>query len=141
MALLPPAQLRPTNHQLPDTIPKWKPKLTTGSKNNSKNWEYIQAMPRDRLERTVVLNEVRQIERQQRMLNGMMQHINTNPDLKQLTTFWSRTCPKTSARKSCLKMEREKRLNKKNHHSRKLKPKPEGKGSGFELSFKARSGF
>ena len=40
-------------------------------------------MPRDRLERTVVLNEVRQLERQQRMREGMMKHINANPELKQ----------------------------------------------------------
>jgi NCAIR mutase (PurE)-related protein len=40
-------------------------------------------MPRDRLERTVVLNEVRQLDRQQRMREGMMERINANPKLKQ----------------------------------------------------------
>jgi hypothetical protein len=40
-------------------------------------------MPRDRLERTVVLNEVRQLERQERMRDGMMKKINASPELKQ----------------------------------------------------------
>ena len=40
-------------------------------------------MPRDRLERTVVLNEVRQLDRQQRMREGMMTRINADPKLKQ----------------------------------------------------------
>ena len=57
-------------------------------------------MPRDRLERTVVLNEVRQIDRQQRMREGIMKRINADPKLKRRMKYWSRTCPKTSARKS-----------------------------------------
>ena len=40
-------------------------------------------MPRDRLERTVVLHEVRQLERQQRVREGVMNRINGNPELKQ----------------------------------------------------------
>jgi len=39
-------------------------------------------MPRDRLERTVVLNEVRELDRQHRMREGMMKRINANPGLK-----------------------------------------------------------
>ena len=42
-------------------------KIDNWIKENPKDWDYIQAMPRDRLERTVVLNEVRQIEAQQRI--------------------------------------------------------------------------
>jgi NCAIR mutase (PurE)-related protein len=40
-------------------------------------------MPRDRLERTVVLNEVRQLDRQQRMREGIMNRINASSELKQ----------------------------------------------------------
>jgi hypothetical protein len=39
-------------------------------------------MPRERLERTVVLNEVRELDRQQRMREGLMNRINANPGLK-----------------------------------------------------------
>ena len=37
-------------------------------KENPKHWSYIQGMPRERLERAVVLSEVRALERQQRCL-------------------------------------------------------------------------
>jgi len=44
-------------------------------KDNPKSGSYIQAMPRERLERTVVLNEVREIDRQNRMREGIMTRI------------------------------------------------------------------
>jgi hypothetical protein len=40
-------------------------------------------MPRERLERTLVLNEVRELDRQKRMKEGILKQINKNPDLKQ----------------------------------------------------------
>jgi hypothetical protein len=39
-------------------------------------------MPRDRLERTVVLNEVRELDRQQRIREGVLKKISQNPDMK-----------------------------------------------------------
>ena len=51
-------------------------------RENPKYWAYVQAMPRERLERSVVLNEVRQLERQQRMREGVLNQINRNPELK-----------------------------------------------------------
>ena len=49
------------------------------SKRTQSIGTYIQTMPRDRLERTVVLNEVRELDRQQRMREGMMKQINRQP--------------------------------------------------------------
>ena len=40
-------------------------------------------MHRERLERTLVLTEVREVERQQRMREGVLKSINRNPELKQ----------------------------------------------------------
>ena len=62
--------------------PEVDAKIDAYIKDNPKYWAYIQAMPRDRLERTVVLNEVREIDRQQRMREGVMQQINRNPEMK-----------------------------------------------------------
>ena len=70
------------NHTLSRINPEVEAKIDNWIKQNPKDWDYIQAMPRDRLERTVVLNEVRQIERQQRVDTGVMQNINDNPELK-----------------------------------------------------------
>jgi thioester reductase-like protein len=63
--------------------PEVEAKIDSYIKENPKYWNYLHAMPRDRLERTVVLNEVRQIDRQQRMREGIMNRINASPELKQ----------------------------------------------------------
>jgi hypothetical protein len=52
-------------------------------KENPNYWAYVQAMPRERLERSLVLNEVRELDRQHRMREGIMKRINANPSLKQ----------------------------------------------------------
>ncbi len=57
-------------------------KIDAYIKENPKYWSYVQAMPRERLERSVVLNEVRELDRQQRMREGLMKRINANPALK-----------------------------------------------------------
>ena len=57
-------------------------KIDAYIKENPKYWTFVQAMPRERLERTVVLNELRQLDRQQRMREGVLNQINRNPELK-----------------------------------------------------------
>ncbi len=57
-------------------------KIDAYIRDNPKYWAYVQAMPRERLERTVVLNEVRELDRQQRMREGLMKRISTNTALK-----------------------------------------------------------
>jgi len=64
------------------TNPEVDAKIDAYIKDNPKYWAYVQAMPRERLERTVVLNEVRELDRQQRMREGLMKRINSNPALK-----------------------------------------------------------
>ena len=51
--------------------PEVDAKIDAHIKENPKYWTYVQAMPRERLERTVVLNEVRELDRQQRMREGV----------------------------------------------------------------------
>jgi hypothetical protein len=62
--------------------PEVDAKIDAYIKENPKYWAYVQAMPRDRLERTVVLNEVREIDRQQRIREGVLKQVNRNPELK-----------------------------------------------------------
>src|ERR1043165_8673237 len=64
------------------TNPEVDAKIDAYIKENPKYWTYVQAMPRDRLERTVVLNEVREVDRQQRIREGVLKQINRNPELK-----------------------------------------------------------
>jgi hypothetical protein len=63
--------------------PEIDAKIDAYIKENPKDWAYIQAMPRERLERTLVLNEVQKLERQQRIREGVMKDIGRNPELQQ----------------------------------------------------------
>ena len=63
--------------------PEVDAKIDAYIKENPKYWAYVQAMPRERLERSVVLNEVRELDRQQRMREGVDEAESTrNPELK-----------------------------------------------------------
>ena len=63
--------------------PEVDAKIDAYVKENPKYWSYVQAMPRERLERSVVLNEVRELDRQQRIREGVLKQINRNPEMKQ----------------------------------------------------------
>ena len=62
--------------------PEVEAKIDAHIKENPKYWTFIQTMPRERLERTAVLNEVRELDRQQRIREGVLKQINQNPELK-----------------------------------------------------------
>jgi siroheme synthase (precorrin-2 oxidase/ferrochelatase) len=51
-------------------------------KENSKHWERIKAMPRERLERTVVWQQIRYNDRKQKLDNGLLRKVEDNPELK-----------------------------------------------------------
>jgi hypothetical protein len=72
----------PTDQPMFRSNPEVDAKIDAYIKDNPKYWAYVQAMPRERLERTVVLNEVRELDRQQRMREGLMKRISANPALK-----------------------------------------------------------
>jgi len=90
------------------TNPEVEAKIDGYIKENPKYWNYLQAMPRDRLERTVVLNEVRQIERQQRMRDGMMKRINDDPKLKQAYETLVKDVPEEQREEVMTQMARQK---------------------------------
>ena len=72
----------PTDQPTFRSNPEVDAKIDAYIKDNPKYWAYVQAMPRERLERTVVLNEVRELDRQQRIREGVLKQINRNPELK-----------------------------------------------------------
>jgi hypothetical protein len=72
----------PTDQPTLRNNPEVDAKIDAHIKDNPKYWAYVQAMPRERLERTVVLNEVRELDRQQRIREGVLKQIDRNPELK-----------------------------------------------------------
>jgi hypothetical protein len=75
--------------------PEVDAKIDAYIKDNPKYYTYIQALPRERLERTVILNEVRELDRQQRIRGGLMKNINANPDLKRAYETLVKELPET----------------------------------------------
>ncbi len=63
--------------------PEVDAKIDAYIKENPKYWAYVQALPRERLERSLVLVEVQKLDRQQRIREGIMKEIGRNPELKQ----------------------------------------------------------
>lgn len=51
-------------------------------KENPKHWDSIKAMPRERLERTVVWQQLRYNNRKQKLDNGLLRKVEENPELK-----------------------------------------------------------
>jgi hypothetical protein len=90
------------------TNPEVEAKIDTYIKDNPKHWAYLQGMPRDRLERTVVLDEVRQLERQQRMRDGVLKRINADPKLKQAYETLVKNVPEDQREEVMTQMERQK---------------------------------
>jgi hypothetical protein len=88
--------------------PETETKIDDWIKRNPKGWDYIKTMPRDRLERTVVLNDVRKMEARQRIETGVMQEINNDPVRKQAYDTLTKDMPEERREEVILGMEREK---------------------------------
>lgn len=63
--------------------PQVNAKIDDYIKANPKHWAYIQQMPRERLERALVLQEVQKHDRQQKMRAGIQRKLEQDPELKQ----------------------------------------------------------
>ncbi len=58
-------------------------KIDAYIQQNPKYWEYVTSLPRERLERAMVLTKVQQQERQQKLDQGVLRKIEGDPELKQ----------------------------------------------------------
>lgn len=50
---------------------------------NPKEWTYIQSLPRERLERMLVLQNVNKLERRERIRASVVKQLEANPELKE----------------------------------------------------------
>ena len=58
-------------------------KIDSYIKANPKEWDYIQKLPRERLERMLVLQNVNKLERWERVRTSVMKQLEANPELKE----------------------------------------------------------
>src|SRR5260370_37372911 len=59
------------------------PRSMPTSRRTRKEWNYIQGLPRERLERMLVLQNVNKIERRERIRASVTKQLNANPELKE----------------------------------------------------------
>jgi hypothetical protein len=70
-------------------IPKYRDNVEINAKidsyiqANGKEWSYIQGLPRERLERMLVLQNVNKIERRARIRASVTKQLEANPELKE----------------------------------------------------------
>ena len=58
-------------------------KIDAHIKENPEHWNWIQALPRERLERMLILNEVRHLDRQQNFKKNIIDQVEADPARKQ----------------------------------------------------------
>jgi hypothetical protein len=58
-------------------------KIDSYIKANPKEWTYIQGLPRERLERMLVLQNVNKVERRARIRASVAKQLEANPELKE----------------------------------------------------------
>jgi hypothetical protein len=103
----------PNENRTYRTNPETEAKINDWINTHPKNWAYIQAMPRDRLERTVVLNEIRQLERRQYVDTDVLQKVKNNPELMAAYDVLLKDVPADKRDEAILNIEREKWLDRK----------------------------
>lgn len=89
--------------------PEIDAKIDTYIRENPRYWAYIQGMTRDRLERTLVLNEVQKLERQERVREGLLNQIHKNPELKQAYDTLVKNVPEDQRENAMLQIARQAR--------------------------------
>ncbi len=73
----------------PGNSPKYRDNVEINAKidayiqANPKEWNYIQGLPRERLERILVLQNVNKIERRARIRASVTKQLDANPELKE----------------------------------------------------------
>jgi hypothetical protein len=75
-------------------------------KNNPKYWNYVQSMPRERMERALVLTEIQRQDRSQRMREGVMRKLNENPEMKQNVEAMVKNMPEDQRERATVSIAR-----------------------------------
>lgn len=82
--------------------PQINAKIDDYIRNNPKRWEYIQAMTPERMARSLVLNEVQKMERQNRVEDAIRRKLEANPEMKQAYTTIVKNLPEDQREKAML---------------------------------------
>ncbi|GAA5143732.1 hypothetical protein GCM10023213_32280 [Prosthecobacter algae] len=79
-------------------------KIDAYIQQNPKYWQYVQSMPRERMERAMVLTKVQQQERQQKLDQGVLRKIEGDPELKQSLQALVKDLPEEQQQNALVRM-------------------------------------
>lgn len=79
-------------------------KIDSYIQDNQKYWQYVQNLPRERLERAMVLTKVQQQERQQKLDQGVLRKIEGDPELKQSLNALVKDLPEEQKQSALVRM-------------------------------------
>lgn len=86
--------------------PQVNAKIDDYIKNNPKRWEYIQSMPRERMERAMVLHEVQKNEQREKLDKGILRRLDKDPELKQTCENLVKNLPEGEREKAMISIAR-----------------------------------
>jgi hypothetical protein len=87
--------------------PKVNAKIDDWIKNNPKHWAYIEAMPTDRMKRSLALHEVQKDERMEKLDKGLLRKVNENPETKQALETLVKHLPEGQREEAMLRLARQ----------------------------------
>lgn len=79
-------------------------KIDAYIQQNPKYWQYVQSMPRERMERAMVLTKVNQQERQEKLDQGVLKKIEGDPELKQSLQALVKDLPEDQQQNALVRM-------------------------------------
>jgi hypothetical protein len=91
------------------TNPETETKIDNWIKDNQKDWDYIKALPVDRLRRTLVLNDIRKTEAIGRIDQEILKAVNDDPKRRESYDVLTEGMTQEQREKFITKTEREKR--------------------------------
>lgn len=84
--------------------PEINAKIDDYIKNNPKHWEYLQAMPRERMERAMVLHEVQKREQREKLDQGILRKLERDPELKKTYENLVKDLPEDQRQKAMVRI-------------------------------------
>jgi len=79
-------------------------KIDAYIQQNPKYWQYVQSMPRERMERAMVLTKVQQQDRQQKLDQGVLRKIEGDPELKRSLQALVKDLPEDQQQNALVRM-------------------------------------
>jgi hypothetical protein len=87
--------------------PKVDEKIDTWIKDNPERWKFFRSLPPERMGRMLVLNEVNNYERRQKMNNGILKKLEQNPEAKAAYETLVKSLPEDQRERAMISIARQ----------------------------------